>query len=143
MTWWLWILLGFALLVVEMLAPGGFYFLFFGLSGVCVGLLALLGLHSDWMQAGVFGALALISMVAFRGALTRRFARGRALSDRVDAIAGEVATLDADLAAGEVGKAEFRGSSWNARNASSVRLCRGQRCRIERLEGLTLVVGPE
>ena len=37
MAWWLWMLLGFALIVCELTTPGGFFFLFFGLGAVAVG----------------------------------------------------------------------------------------------------------
>ena len=36
MAWWTWILFGLALLVVEMLTPGGLFALFFGLSALAV-----------------------------------------------------------------------------------------------------------
>ena len=39
MLWWAWLLVGFLLVVAELLTPGGFYLLFFGLAGVVVGLL--------------------------------------------------------------------------------------------------------
>jgi membrane protein implicated in regulation of membrane protease activity len=41
-----------------------------------------------------------------------------------------------------VGKVELRGSSWSARSARAA-LARGQRCRVERVDGLTLWVRPE
>ena len=41
MPWWSWLIVGFALLGGEMLAPGGFYLLFLGIGALIVGLLAL------------------------------------------------------------------------------------------------------
>jgi membrane protein implicated in regulation of membrane protease activity len=32
----------------------------------------------------------------------------------------------------------MRGASWTARSSGSVALARGQRCKVERVEGLTL-----
>ena len=43
-----------------------------------------------------------------------------------------------DVAPGGVGKAEMRGASWTARTSGAVALARGQRCLVERVEGLTL-----
>ena len=37
MIWWYWVLLGFLLLGIEMVTPGGFYILFFGLAGIDCG----------------------------------------------------------------------------------------------------------
>ena len=43
MEWWMWIVLGLALLMLEMATPGGFYFIFFGASALLVGVLDLVG----------------------------------------------------------------------------------------------------
>jgi inner membrane protein len=40
MAWWIWIVLGLVLLLGEMLTPGGFYILFFGIGAIIVGILA-------------------------------------------------------------------------------------------------------
>ena len=32
MIWWLWVLLGILLLAIELLTPGGFYVIFFGIA---------------------------------------------------------------------------------------------------------------
>ena len=51
MLWWVWILLGFLLLLAELLTPGGLYLLFFGVAAIIVGLLAGLNLIGPpWMQ---------------------------------------------------------------------------------------------
>ena len=34
MLWWYWLLLGLLLLGAEMMTPGGFYILFFGLAEI-------------------------------------------------------------------------------------------------------------
>ena len=39
MDWWIWILFGLLLLLVELVTPGGFYILFFGIGAVIVGIL--------------------------------------------------------------------------------------------------------
>jgi membrane protein implicated in regulation of membrane protease activity len=60
----------------------------------------------------------------------------------VDALEGETAIVLDDLAPGAVGKAELRGTSWTAQNAGAAALSRGQRCRVVRVEGLTLFIRP-
>ena len=44
---------------------------------------------------------------------------------------------------GAIGRAELRGSTWSARNLHSAELARGQRCRVERVDGLMLFLLPE
>ena len=48
-----------------------------------------------------------------------------------------------EIPARGIGKAEMRGTSWSAHNISEQSLARGQRCRVERIEGLTIYVRAE
>jgi membrane protein implicated in regulation of membrane protease activity len=61
----------------------------------------------------------------------------------VDSLVGETALAIDDIQVGQIGKAELRGTSWNARNVSENTLNRGQRCKVERVEGLTLCIRGE
>jgi membrane protein implicated in regulation of membrane protease activity len=56
---------------------------------------------------------------------------------------GEVAVPLEDISVNSVGKAEMRGTSWNTRNIGDQPLARGQRCRVERVEGLMIFVRAE
>ena len=42
-----------------------------------------------------------------------------------------------------MGKAEMRGTSWTARNIGEKPLARGERCTVERIEGLTIFIRAE
>ena len=57
--------------------------------------------------------------------------------------AGETVVLPAALAPGATCRLEFRGSSWSAINAGATAIGKGHRARIERIDGLTLVVRGE
>jgi membrane protein implicated in regulation of membrane protease activity len=142
MTWWAWVLLGLGLLGLEVLTPGGFFVLFFGLAALVVGGLAGLGLTGPaWLQWLLFSALAVGSLVLFRRRLVERL---RATGDAaVGGLVGDVAILLDDLAPGAVGKAELRGTAWSVRHDGPELLARGRRCRVERVEGLLLHVRPE
>jgi membrane protein implicated in regulation of membrane protease activity len=54
-----------------------------------------------------------------------------------------VAVAREALVPGAIGKAELRGSVWNARNAGREALAAGQRARVERVEGLVLQLRAE
>jgi membrane protein implicated in regulation of membrane protease activity len=56
---------------------------------------------------------------------------------------GEVAVLLEDLPPGSVGKAELRGAVWRVRGPADQTLGKGQRCTVERVQGLDLWVRPE
>jgi inner membrane protein len=142
MGWWLWVLVGFGLLVVETITPGGFFFVFFGLAAIVVGVLAALGAAGpDWMEWLLFTVFSVAGIAFFRRPLMRRFnlTHGKA----VDKLVGETAVVLEEVPPGGVGKAELRGSVWSARNAGALALSRGQRCRVERIEGLSLWLRPE
>lgn len=142
MTWWFWLLCGLVLLVVELTIPGGFYFLFFGVAAFVVGVLAAFGMDADWLQFVVFAVLAAVSLVTLRGAVVRRLGRARGGAEAVDTFVGQFATLIDDVAPRGPGKAELRGTLWSVQNASEQPLSKGQRVRVVRLEGLTLLVQP-
>jgi membrane protein implicated in regulation of membrane protease activity len=141
--WWHWLVLGLVLVVVEMASAGGFYIIFFGLGAVIVGLLALFGLAGPaWAQVLLFAGLSVVGLAMFRNRFLRWFQVDPQLPP-VDALVGEVGQAMEDLAPGAVGRVEFRGSAWSARNASSVLIARGTRCRVVRVDGLMLFVEPE
>jgi len=142
MAWWLWVLVGFGLLVVETITPGGFFFVFFGLGALLVGVLAALGgAGPDWMEWLLFSVFSVAGILFFRRPLMRRF--NMTNGKPVDNLVGETAVALEEIAPGGVGKAEMRGSAWTARSAHPGLLARGQRCRVERVEGLTLWLRPE
>jgi membrane protein implicated in regulation of membrane protease activity len=135
MAWWLWILVGLALLVVEMITPGGLFALFFGVGALVTAGLAALGV--SWVvQWLAFTVLSLGLVGLLRKPIQERLGRrdGPPVADFV----GEEATLLDDVAAGGSGRAELRGTPWTARISSGIPLKAGQRCKVERVEGLTL-----
>lgn len=140
MAWWYWLLAGIALLGWELFTPGGFYVMFFGVGALVVGGLVALGAGGPpWMQWLVFSAVSVASLLLFRGRVLARFDTGQR-SAPMDTLEGELAMPMEDLAPGAVGKAELRGTSWTAQNADDRPLARGQRCRVVRVEGLTLFI---
>ena len=142
MIWWYWLLLGLILAGAEMMAPGGFYLLFFGIAALLVGALAGFELvAADWLQWLLVSAIAVVSMLLFRGPLLRMSQEHK--SQPVDTMVGEAAVLLDDLPAGQTGKAELRGSTWSARNTGAAPLNKGQRATVTKVDGLTLWLKPE
>ncbi len=140
MAWWLWIVAGLALLVVEMATSGGLFALFFGFGALVVGVLALLGVAGPAeMQWLLFSALSVVALLCVRRRLRARLVPRRA----VGSLVGEAALPLEDLAPHGTGKVELRGTSWEARNTTAEALARGRRCVVERLEGLMVWIRPE
>lgn len=143
MPWWGWLLVGIVLLGGEVMTPGGFYLLFFGLGGIVVGLLPFAGVSLPaWGQWLLFSVLSVVATLLFRKPLLERL-QARLGGPRPEELTGETAEPVAPIAPGAVGKAELRGSLWNARNGSERELKTGQRCRVVRVDGLQLILEPE
>jgi len=139
-SWWLWVLLGIALLAGEILTPGGFYLCFFGAAALVVGALNLSGFSAGLAREGlIFVALAVAGMLFFRRPLLERYRR-LAPEIEVDKLTSEVASALEEIAAGAIGKAELRGTTWNARNVGDIPIPKAARCRVLRVDGLTLDV---
>ena len=93
------------------------------------------------MQWAVFGLLAVLSVVIFRrriyGLLRRK------LPEMRQGPVGETVVLPAPLLPGESCRVEYCGSSWNATNGGHASILAGQRARIDKVDGLTLVLHGE
>ena len=141
MSWWLWLMLGLTLTALELVSAGGFYLIFFGISALIIGTLQIVGMEgAQWLQWFLFTALAFVLLLLFRTPLLKRLRPAMASPDQ---LAGSIAIATDDIAAGDVGRAELRGSTWSVRNVHHGPLVRGQRCRVQRVDGLMLFLVPE
>ena len=138
MPWWAWLVMGFAMLASEMLAPGGFYLLFVGLGAIAVGLLALADLAGPaWVQWLLFSAISVAAVLTLL-----RQGRSAPSTGRLDrGLVGGTVVLTTAIEPGGAGQAEFRGSVWRVDNAGREPLEAGARCRVDEVNGITLTVG--
>jgi membrane protein implicated in regulation of membrane protease activity len=139
MEWWVWLLLGLILFLGEVVTPGGFYIIFFGVGALVVGVLAGFDLAGPlWFQWILFSVVSIVALWLFRERLVEMTRPPD--GNPVDSLVGETAIAAEEIPAGQIGKAEMRGTSWSARNIGGKALARGERCRVERVEGLMLWV---
>jgi membrane protein implicated in regulation of membrane protease activity len=128
MTWWIWILIGFALLAFEFVSSTMHVGLF-AVGAFVVGILVALGVPMPlWGQILIFTGVSLVALFFIRPILVRKL--GLYKPTMVDTMIGVE----------DLGKAEMRGTTWNARNVGATALARGQRCTVERIDGLVLHV---
>ena len=142
MPWWLWMLVGMALAVLELQVPGSFFLLGVGIGAIGVGALVSLGFGGPtWLQWLLFSMFSVTAVLLFR----RLFLHGQAArwtsTHEIDSLVGQEVVVADDVPAGGVGRVELRGTVWSARSTSGSPLAKGQRCRVARVEGLTLWVG--
>ncbi len=142
MIWWLWLVIGLVLVGVELVTPGGFFVIFFGVAALVVGILVRVGVaEAAWVQWLLFSVLSVVSLAMFREPLMRRFKLAGS-GPPVDSLVGETCTVVQPPGADGYGKVELRGTTWTARAAGGA-FTAGQRCRVERVDGLTVWIGPE
>jgi membrane protein implicated in regulation of membrane protease activity len=144
MLWWHWAVLGLLLASAELMTPGGFFVIFFGLGGLVVAALAALGLAEPlWLQLLMFSICSVASLLLFRNPLLRWMARNAPPPTQVDNLVGESAVAAVTIEPGGMGRAELRGASWSARNDGTSRISAGARCRVTRVDGLMIGIQPE
>ena len=138
MLWWGWIVLGAIILISEIIVSTDFYLVFFAAGAVIVGLLGLLGVSlpafAQWL---LFASLSIGILVLFRARLRRKI---KTREHEVDNLAQEIAVATEVIPVGATGQAELRGSTWQARNIDTVDLKTGDRCRVDRVDGLVLSI---
>lgn len=139
MTWWMWLVIGLLLMGLEVVTPGGFFLIFFGAGAVAVGILDYFVPLSLTVQVLLFVGFSVVSLLLFRKPLRERFTRVEP-KGTVDSLVGEFAEALDEIPAGGLGKVELRGTSWSAHNLGASVIARAARCRVERVEGLTLHV---
>jgi membrane protein implicated in regulation of membrane protease activity len=141
MPWWGWLVMAAALLSVELFViDAQFYLVFLGASAALVGLINLADAGMPaWQQWLAFAALSLVSMVAFRG---RVYQLVRKRTGHVDQplTLGDRIVIPVRLEPGQTCRAEYRGSSWTARNVDQHAIDAGKEAVIAHVEGLTLHV---
>jgi membrane protein implicated in regulation of membrane protease activity len=136
MSWWIWVLAGLALLALEF-ATSTMHIGFFAVGALVVALLVGAGLDIPlWGQIAIFTVVSILAFVFVRPILVRKLKLD--FKPNVDTMIGEAALATEDIAVAGLGKAEMRGTTWNARNVGETALTRGQRCVVAGIEGLVL-----
>ena len=142
MPWWAWILSGLVLLGLE-LALGSFYLVFLGIAAIIVGLIAMFGADGPlWLEWLLFVVFSAGLVLLLRKPLLGKFVIQNDTRD-IDTLVGLAAVAVESIPPGGIGKVEMRGTVWTAHNAGTTALAPGQRCRVERVQGLSLWVQPE
>ena len=140
MPWWGWMIFGLFLLGSELLiVDAAFFLVFIGIAAIVTGAIVASGLVLEpWVQWLVFSVLALISMVLFRKRLYKQLRSSTA--DYQEGLAGEMMRLEQLLEPGQSCRQSYRGTDWTVVNRGSERIEAQTEVKIDRTEGLTIIV---
>lgn len=141
---YLWIVLGLAIMSLELFMPG-FIIVFFGLGAVITGLLLVflpLGVNTQLL---LFTVISVVLLVVFRrmaqGYFVGRVANTNPTGAPMEKFDGETAVVTEDIIPNSPkGKVEFHGSFWNA--DADMQLVKGQKVTVLERRNLTLKVKP-
>ncbi len=141
MSWSFWVIFGLGLLVFEMLTPGGFFTLFFGLAAFIIAALVALGvLESGAAQWLVFAILGSVLIAVMRPVVRRRFESN---TPAVDQFVGQSAIALADFDTNGRGQVELRGTTWTGVFTGTTPVLKGDRLRVTKVDGLSFLVEKE
>lgn len=145
MAWWIWAAGGLAFAVLELLTPGSIFWVFFAAGGLAAAVAVALWPDLPLaVQGALFVTCSLVSLALFRSPLLRYLEqRSPARDVTVDSLVGELALTIDEIPAQGFGKAELRGTAWTAANPDSIAIPRAARCRVEKVDGLTLTLRKE
>lgn len=140
MAWWGWLVIGFGLMIAELMGvEAAFYLMIIGLGALLTGLVGLAGLTLPiWAQWVLFAGLSIVSMLLFRESLYVRW-RGNA-PESGNPLVGETVSLSEDVAPGARCRVELRGSTWTARNVGSEPLPAGGQAEVIAVDNTLLEI---
>ena len=141
MSLYFWLIFGLGLLVFEILTPGGFFTVFFGLAAFVVAALAWMGVldsgSGQWLAFGVLGTVLILTL---RPLVRKKLETN---TPKVDQLIGQTAIAMETLDMNGRGKVELRGTSWSAVYSGSGSVLKGDRLRVTKVDGLSLIVEKE
>jgi membrane protein implicated in regulation of membrane protease activity len=133
---WNWLIFGFILMALELMAPGVFLF-WFGLAALLVGLVSF-AVHPSWqVQLLLFAAFALAAVPIWRRlASSGRVNSNPFLNRRADALVGRVFTLEKPIVDGS-GTVRIDDTIWRVAGPDAPA---GSRVKVVQADGANLTV---
>ena len=134
----------FALLVVFLLAEAAtvtMISLWFAAGALAALAVSLMGVGT-WLQVGVFFVVSATALIALRP-LARKYFTPKITATNVDSVIGEkgLVTVAIDNVKAQ-GQVKLGGMVWSARSASGEPIAEGTLIRVEKVEGVKVLVSP-
>jgi membrane protein implicated in regulation of membrane protease activity len=144
-TWrWVWLVASLVLIGGELIVPGTFILLPFGISAAAAAVLSFLGVATGWTWAVFVGLGIVLFLIMWRYA--RRWAASTTMPVGVgaDRMVGETGPVVADVPASPSGSGEvrIRGELWRAESHTGDPIGTGTVVQIIGVKGTRVVVSP-
>jgi membrane protein implicated in regulation of membrane protease activity len=134
-------LIAIVVMAVAELATMQLVAIWIAVGGVCALIADTLGCEV-WVQFTVFIAVSAVLLV-FTRPICRRFLSVKRVGTNADRLIGTVAVVSQDIDnLAQTGRAEISGVSWMARSAGGEKISAGEKVKIEKIEGVKLIVAP-
>ena len=114
----------------------------FAVGALAAMIVALFG-GALWLQILIFAVVSLICVLALRPLAKTKLGGVQKIATNADRLIGQeaIVTETIDNVAG-TGAASVGGTVWTARGVTPVPIAEGRRVRIQRIEGVKLIVSP-
>ena len=138
--WILWVALMVVFAIVEAATVNLVSIWFVG--GGIAGMIAQLCGAPIWLQVLIAAVVTLVLLLATRP-LVKKFLQNKETHTNADRVVGQTAvvTEDIDNLAAH-GRVEVLGNDWAARSTENVRIQKGTKVQVVRIEGVKLIVTP-
>jgi inner membrane protein len=140
----LWFIIGLALFLLELVVPG-FIIFFFGFGAWITALVCLISTPGINLQIIIFALASVLSLAVLRRMIQQRFFYSKNIHADSEAVEDEFTGKECkalmDFVAGEKGKVEFKGTTWNAESESDIK--KGQYVIILEKDNFNLIVKPK
>ncbi len=140
----IWFIAGLCLFLLELVIPGFFIF-FFALGAWVTALVCLIGNPGTNLQIIIFAITSVLSLIALRRMIQKKFFFSKKNNDDSDAVEDEFTGKEGialtSFLPGKKGKVEFKGTLWDAESKSEI--TKGQSVIIIKKESITLNVEPK
>ncbi|MBX2951274.1 MAG: NfeD family protein [Leadbetterella sp.] len=135
----IWIVVGVALLIAEILSVS-FYSIFFGIGALVTALFIYMGFADDiTTQLVIFGIASMGSLLIFRQRLLEVFNKN---AKEFKEIVDDFAQVSAPIPPHGEGKVFYRGADWIAYSDAEQSIEKNSRVKIRRVDGIKLIVDP-
>lgn len=134
---WFWLLLSIIFTVIEV-ATLGLTTIWFALGALVMLLLSPLPIPFLW-QILVFLIISSVLLIFTRPIAVKKLKVGREKTN-TDSLIGEKALVIKDISEFDKGLVKVHGMEWSAQSVDGQTVVKGERCIVERIEGVTLMV---